>query len=168
MERAPYGPFVTALASFEISTTFQEHQERSVPIGGIDMYGETRNDPVIATRSGSVTYFDDGDDGYGFHAIIDYQKDGMSFREIFAHLDRPPESDDLLEQGSFSVSKGDVLGTIGNTGNCWTTANDMHDMAPVTDAERAEGWGTHLHWEQQKLEGNKWETINPWELENAL
>lgn len=41
LEQAPYGPFVTALDSFSIVTTFAEHQGRNVPVGGIDMIAAT-------------------------------------------------------------------------------------------------------------------------------
>jgi len=105
---------------------------------------------------------------FGFSAILEYEKDGQQYREIYGHLDKPDNAAELLEQGSVRVSKGDQVGTMGNTGNCWTKGPENHALAPVTDAERDDGWGTHLHWEQQINNNGAWTKVDPMELENAL
>jgi len=38
-----------------------------------------------------------------------------------------------------------------NTGDVWTTAGGTQDSAPVTPEQRAQGFGTHLHWDKSTM-----------------
>jgi murein DD-endopeptidase MepM/ murein hydrolase activator NlpD len=91
---------------------------------GIDIPG-TLGDPVYAPASGIV--LDETDiDGYGVVVLIDHL-DGTT--TMAAHLDTR-----LVEPGD-RVSIGDVIGTMGNSGN-------------------AKGQGTHLHFEAMATNGS--------------
>lgn len=73
---------------------------------GIDL-AAARGTPVMATLPGVVTVILSAT-GYGLHVIIDHG-DGLS--SLYGHLDTV-----LVESGDY-VAGGQVIGTVGSTGN---------------------------------------------------
>lgn len=79
----------------------QQHHE------GVDLalgYGE----PAVATAAGTVVHAGWLAGGYGYTVIIDH---GYGFQTLYAHFGRVG-----VEEGD-TVSRGDVIGWVGSTGN---------------------------------------------------
>jgi murein DD-endopeptidase MepM/ murein hydrolase activator NlpD len=87
-----------------------EPVDRSCPGGhwhsGIDL-AAARGTPVMATLPGIATVVVDAT-GYGLHVVIDHG-DGLS--SLYGHLDT------VLVVTGDAVAAGEVIGTVGSTGN---------------------------------------------------
>ena len=102
--------------------------------------------PIEITLGGEMTYKDSGDKGYGWHAIIIHtDSEGTEHRDILGHMERPDNSDELIQRGPTRVDAGDEIGSMGNTGGVWTSDGGTQDPAPVTPEQRDRGLGAHLH-----------------------
>ncbi len=79
--------------------------------GGVDIAGGSgrlHGKPVYATRSGRVITAVTSDRGYGIYVMIDH---GDGYSSLYAHM-----SARYVSAGD-SVSKGQMIGRVGNTGN---------------------------------------------------
>lgn len=74
---------------------------------GIDIEGET-GDPIVAARSGRITFAGDDGDGYGTKILIDH---GKGISTLYSHLA------DIIEKQGW-VHRGQKIGTVGCTGSC--------------------------------------------------
>jgi peptidoglycan LD-endopeptidase LytH len=83
---------------------------------GVDIFA-ARGTPVIAASDGIVTSV--GTNRLGGN-VVWISRLGHLERHYYAHLDRQ-----LVSAGTF-VRRGDVIGTVGNTGNARTTAPHLH------------------------------------------
>jgi len=144
-----------------ITWSFAGHQAGGSSTPGVDISSNNRT--VFTSREGILIYRDSGNIGYGFHAILTYTEEKsitlengvtvtyfVNRRETYAHLVKPENTQELLNQGPIEVEAGALVGTEGNTGNCTTTAGGAHPRALVTPEERAAGWGRHLHWDRRE------------------
>ena len=119
---------------------------------------------------GTIQYFDDGDNpkGYGFYAVIQFKKDGTDYKMYYGHMIRPENSKDLVDAGVQPVKTGDTIGNMGNTGNCYSSAGGAHECKYITEQERKDKWGTHLHWEIRYYDpkAKMWKSdVNPMKFE---
>jgi len=96
---------------------------------GIDIAGDT-GDPVWATDAGVIVYAGWNNWGYGNMVLVDH---GGGFQSLYAHL-----SGISVGCGQ-SVGQGDIVGSLGNTGN---------------------SSGSHLHFEIMTSHAK----INPWDV----
>lgn len=83
---------------------------------GIDIFA-SRGTPVVAVTDGYV--IEVADDGIGGKSVT-IQSDDYSWRSYYAHLDAQKVSKGQL------VKKGQLIGTVGNTGNAKTTSPHLH------------------------------------------
>jgi peptidoglycan LD-endopeptidase LytH len=83
---------------------------------GVDIFAR-RGTPVTAAAGGLVTSV--GTNGLGGN-VVWIARLGHGERHYYAHLDRQ-----LVSAGQW-VSPGDVIGTVGNTGNARTTSPHLH------------------------------------------
>src|SRR5579875_3658760 len=83
---------------------------------GIDIFAK-KGTPVVAVCDGIVV--DEGNGGRG-GKVVWLQSASHPWRAYYAHLDRQ-----LVRDGQH-VKKGQVLGTVGNTGNAKTTPSHLH------------------------------------------
>ena len=83
---------------------------------GIDLFAPFRT-PVVASVSGTVTRVDETPIGGKVIWLHPYRKD---YTLYYAHLDSQ-----IVKEGA-SVSTGDTLGLMGNTGNARTTSPHLH------------------------------------------
>lgn len=106
-----------------VSGTFGE-MSPSWPRGhaGIDFNGET-GDPVFAATDGRVQYAEFNYGGYG-NLIMIMRPDGTQTR--YAHLDK------IKVKKGDRISAGDLIGTIGNTGD--SSGSHLHFEVRVGDA----------------------------------
>jgi len=81
---------------------------------GIDIDGE-EGDPVYASDSGVIVYAGWNDWGYGNVIVVNH---GNGWQTLYAHLN------DYYVNCGQSVWQGNVIGTIGNTGN--STGSHLH------------------------------------------
>ena len=81
---------------------------------GLDM-GVVEGTEVSAIMSGKVLIASNGNTGYGNYIVINH---GSGFVSLYAHLSKI-----MIAEGS-NVSKGDVIGKSGNTGN--STGPHLH------------------------------------------
>ena len=105
---------------------------------GTDFAGECGKTPVKALVSGKVVLAEDhGESHYGLSLLIkgDRQEDGKNLFYLLGHLSRYEPG---IGEGS-TVSPGQTVGYVGNTGNCYTAGHK------VSHEERAAGMGAHLH-----------------------
>jgi peptidoglycan LD-endopeptidase LytH len=82
---------------------------------GIDIFAP-RGTPVLAAAGGFVSSV--GENPLGGRVV--WLRDGRGYTHYYAHLDTQ------LVQAGTRVRAGDVLGTVGNTGNARTTAPHLH------------------------------------------
>lgn len=104
--------------------TFSEHNLARIENGwknyngGLDVapyWGKASMEiPILAARDGTIEYVTMGDTGYGNHVRLRHD---LGYETLYAHLDR-------VSVRSGSVKAGDVLGTMGNTGN--STGKHLH------------------------------------------
>ena len=97
---------------------------------GIDLAGETGN-PIYATDAGVIVYSGWNDYGYGYMVMVDH---GNGWQSLYAHM-----SSIAVVCGQ-SVGQGQVIGSIGSTGN---------------------SSGSHLHFELMNTTAGK---VNPWDF----
>ncbi|MBC7937888.1 MAG: M23 family metallopeptidase [Rhizobacter sp.] len=83
---------------------------------GIDIFAK-KGSPAVAVSNGLVSSVNEG--GIG-GKVIWLNPDGESFSVYYAHLDTQ------YVQAGQRVTKGQVLGTVGNTGNAKFTAAHLH------------------------------------------
>ena len=81
---------------------------------GIDIVGE-HGSPILAAHNGFVIYKGSGFSGYGKMVILD---DGKGWATIYSHM-----SEILVKEKMF-VSRGDMIGKMGNTGR--STGTHLH------------------------------------------
>ncbi|HRQ32377.1 MAG TPA: M23 family metallopeptidase, partial [Anaerolineales bacterium] len=96
---------------------------------GVDISGNT-GEGVYATDAGVVVYAGWNEHGYGSMIMIDH---GNNFQSLYAHL-----SGINVVCGQ-SVGQGDLIGSIGSTGN---------------------SSGSHLHFEIRAISS----FVNPWDM----
>ena len=119
---------------------------------GTDFAGECEKTPIKALVSGKVVLAkDQGDLHYGLSLLIkgDRQEDGKNLFYLIAHLSRYETG---IEEGS-TVSPGQTVGYVGNSGNCYTAGHK------VSHKERAAGKGAHLHLSVYKTGKSKGEDL---------
>ncbi|MBE6330524.1 MAG: hypothetical protein E7072_10525, partial [Bacteroidales bacterium] len=107
--------------------------------GGNNDYGS----PIIATHDGTVNVKDNTKGGEGRMVTITSHDD--KFRTRYMHL-----SSVDVENGT-NINEGDILGYMGGSGK-----------------GKEDAYLSHLHYEIQKFENDKWISINPTEGENKL
>jgi murein DD-endopeptidase MepM/ murein hydrolase activator NlpD len=83
---------------------------------GIDIFAE-KGTPVVAVTDGYV--LDVSEDGIGGKTVT-IQSDNYNWRTYYAHLD-----EQIVRSGQI-IKKGQVIGTVGNTGNARTTPPHLH------------------------------------------
>lgn len=83
---------------------------------GIDIFAP-KGTPAVAAADGRITSVKDG--GIGGKTIW-LRPEGKNYTLYYAHLD-----EQLVQEGQ-AVKKGDVVGTVGNTGNARTTPAHLH------------------------------------------
>ncbi|RYZ16548.1 MAG: M23 family metallopeptidase, partial [Sphingobacteriales bacterium] len=83
---------------------------------GIDIFAK-KGTPVVAISDGIVTKVAEMPKG---GKIVWMQCDGREWNVYYAHLDKQ-----LVKEGQ-RVQKGEVIGTVGNTGNARTTPSHLH------------------------------------------
>ena len=83
---------------------------------GIDIFAR-KGTPVVAIADGVIV--DKGNTGLG-GKVVWLKTDGQPLRAYYAHLDTWK-----VKKGQ-RVKKGQVLGTVGNTGNAKTTPSHLH------------------------------------------
>lgn len=92
-------------------------------------YYTTKGAKIYAVASGKVIKSTYTASGYGNHIIIDH---GNGLSSLYAHCDaRYVNAGDTVKQGQ-------VIGLVGNTGNCWPRPSASNPVA-----------GSHLHFEMR-------------------
>ena len=81
---------------------------------GVDFSMPTGSE-IYATGKGKVVKVEKMRRGYGYHIIIDH---GYNYKTLYAHLN------DIKVRKGQRVNRGDVIGTVGNTGT--STAPHLH------------------------------------------
>ena len=136
------------MANPSVTGSFADHQSWNSSTPGIDFVAEDTD--VEATHDGLIVYDDSGDRGYGFHAELTYvDKKGEYKTETFGHMARPENVSELIDKGEEYIDAGSEIGDMGNTGGVYTTAGGTQKLAPVTEEQRAQGYGSHLHWDKK-------------------
>lgn len=112
----------------EVTATYPTYSD-GTPHGGIDIFlkgGNSAGEPFYSCDAGTVitVYNDNGyNDGYGNYCVVDH---GNGFRTLYAH------SQKIVVTVNQTVTKGQLLGYIGDTGN--TTAPHLHLEVHKADA----------------------------------
>ena len=83
---------------------------------GIDIFAP-KGTPAVAGADGVITGVKEG--GIG-GKVVWMRPEGKNYYLYYAHLDKQ-----LVQEGQ-TVKKGDVVGTVGNTGNARTTPSHLH------------------------------------------
>ena len=129
------------------SATFASHSARGT--ASVDLvapqtriidgksYWTTKTAKLYAVASGTVTKSTYVAGTYGNYVNIDH---GNGLSTLYAHMDT------RTVQVGDKVVQGQVIGTVGNTGNCWPRPSAANPVA-----------GSHLHFEM-RLNGNR---VNP-------
>lgn len=100
-------------------------------------YWTTKTAKVYAVASGTVTKSTYKSNTYGHYVNIDH---GNGLSSLYAHMDVK-----YVSVGDY-VQQGQVIGLVGNTGNCWPRPTASNPVA-----------GSHLHFEM-RLNGSR---VNP-------
>ena len=100
-------------------------------------YHTTNGAKIYAVASGTVTKSTYSSSSYGHYINIDH---GNGLSSLYAHMDAR-----YFDVGD-KVVQGQVIGILGNTGNCWPRPTAANPVA-----------GSHLHFEM-RLNGNR---VNP-------
>ena len=111
---------------------------------GVDFEGSVGT-PIHSFIYGKVVMMkNQKNEHYGLSVLIkkDEKEDGKSIYYLLGHLSEYASD---LKIGSI-VYPGKVIGTVGNSGNCYTNNHK------ITSEERAEGNGSHLHLSFYKTE----------------
>ncbi len=129
------------------SATYSEHISRGT--ASVDMcapanrvvngqtYYTSKGAKIYAVASGTVTKSTYSSSSYGHYINIDH---GNGLSSLYAHMDAR-----YFNVGD-KVVQGQVIGILGNTGNCWPRPTAANPVA-----------GSHLHFEM-RLNGNR---VNP-------
>lgn len=142
----PYGQgFVVSMPASapSISQRYQPHESEGKTHYGLDIIG-LKGDPIIAAADGKIVRSDTSI--WGNHIIIDHgvNEHGMLIRSEYAHLDQR-----LVEEGA-SVSRGQVIGTMGRTGLLSAGLVHLHFVVTESAAGRIPGPDSeinpHLLW----------------------
>jgi murein DD-endopeptidase MepM/ murein hydrolase activator NlpD len=81
---------------------------------GVDL-AAPKNTPIVATRSGVVTFTGYQDNGAGYYVWVNH---GDGFKSIYMHMTRY-----IVKQGQY-VEAGEIIGYVGSTGR--STGNHLH------------------------------------------
>ncbi len=128
-----YGDVGTGTFTWPTTATWLSGYDYNPPIhNGLDFDGDFGS-PIYASDSGVVVYSGWSDRGYGYLIVIDHDDGWQTF---YAHL-----TEGTLIPCSSSVQKGQLIGSMGSTGN---------------------SSGPHLHFEL-RLNG---QPMNPWDFLN--
>lgn len=100
-------------------------------------YYTSKGAKIYAIASGKVTKSTFASSTYGHYINIDH---GNGLSSLYAHMDAR-----YVQVGDYVV-QGQVIGILGNTGNCWPRPSASNPVA-----------GSHLHFEM-RLNGNR---VNP-------
>ncbi len=100
-------------------------------------YYTSKGAKIYAVASGKVTKSTFASSTYGHYINIDH---GNGLSSLYAHMDAR-----YFQVGDYVV-QGQVIGILGNTGNCWPRPSASNPVA-----------GSHLHFEM-RLNGNR---VNP-------
>ncbi len=100
-------------------------------------YYTSKGAKIYAIASGKVTKSTFASSTYGHYINIDH---GNGLSSLYAHMDAR-----YVQVGDYVV-QGQVIGLLGNTGNCWPRPTASNPVA-----------GSHLHFEM-RLNGNR---VNP-------
>ena len=100
-------------------------------------YNTSKGAKLYAVASGTVTKSTFASSTYGHYINIDH---GNGLSSLYAHMDA------RYVQVGDKVVQGQVIGILGNTGNCWPRPSASNPVA-----------GSHLHFEM-RLNGNR---VNP-------
>lgn len=100
-------------------------------------YYTSKGAKIYAVASGKVTKSTFASSTYGHYINIDH---GNGLSSLYAHMDAR-----YVSVGDYVV-QGQVIGILGNTGNCWPRPSASNPVA-----------GSHLHFEM-RLNGNR---VNP-------
>ncbi len=100
-------------------------------------YYTSKGAKIYAVASGTVTKSTFASSSYGHYVNIDH---GNGLSSLYAHMDAR-----YVSVGD-KVVQGQVIGILGNTGNCWPRPTAANPVA-----------GSHLHFEM-RLNGNR---VNP-------
>ncbi len=93
---------------------FKDPEDRSYHLG-LDLKSASGSDDVLAAADGTVVYASasgDETEANGFHVVIEHKLSGKIVYSFYGHL---ADYKNLPDVGD-SVSCGDILGTMGNTG----------------------------------------------------
>ena len=83
---------------------------------GIDIFAK-KGSKILAVADGTIDYVEESDIGGKIISLIPFNQ---SFSVYYAHLDTQ-----LVQDGQ-KVKEGDVIGTVGNTGNAMFTTPHLH------------------------------------------
>lgn len=81
---------------------------------GVDL-AAPKNTPIVATRSGVVSFTGYQEDGAGYYVWVNH---GDGFKSIYMHMTRY-----IVKQGQY-VEAGEIIGYVGSTGR--STGNHLH------------------------------------------
>ena len=81
---------------------------------GVDL-AAPKNTPIVATRSGVVSFTGYQDNGAGYYVWVNH---GDGFKSIYMHMTRY-----IVKQGQY-VEAGEIIGYVGSTGR--STGNHLH------------------------------------------
>ncbi len=95
--------------------------------------GAEQGTPVLAAQNGTVAAAEYSG-GYGLMVVLRHELEDTNLESRYAHL-----AETFVEPGT-EVSKGDIIGLVGSTGN---------------------STGPHLHFEMRQLTADGWVLINP-------
>lgn len=135
---APYAGEGKGINDYYKITGFFNEWYTSYYHEGVDFCGENSKTPLHSLINGRVVAMGDQEKlSYGKFLIVEGAEAGneKKFFYLLGHLNRYVEG---LQLGHYVYPKMTV-GYLGNTGNCWTGSH------PVTDEERSQGKGAHLH-----------------------
>lgn len=113
---------------------------------GVD-FGCPKKTETRAWRDGVVEWAGDAGDGFGRYIRVRHDDGTKSY---YCHMDS------IFIVAGDHVKKGQVLGLSGNTGNIWTWDEKLARSRPITEQEREEGRGAHVHFET-RLDGEPFE-----------
>lgn len=112
-EMLPYIPAIQPIENRDLTRTASGYGYRLHPIYKIRKFHEGMDytapvgTPVYATGNGTVETANRSRRGSGNTIVIDH---GYGFQSVYAHLD------EIRTYRGRSVSRGDIIGTVGNTG----------------------------------------------------
>ncbi len=118
---------ITSLFGFRIHPITGDYRFHA----GTDI-GAEQGTPVLAAQSGVVTTADYAG-GYGLMVVLQHDLEETELESRYAHL-----AEIFVEPGT-EVSKGDIIGLVGSTGN---------------------STGPHLHFEMRQLTADGWVPVN--------